>query len=115
MAAEVAPNLRTLGFQRVSHLGVDFLTKRGPHADLLKGDRPSSILYTVGKYRPGETVEQWRAEGHCEKIMTGDIIDKVPQYTITEMVSNVRATKELSNGGDLGKVSKVSDRACNLF
>jgi len=49
----------------------------------------------VGKYKPGETVEQWRAEGYCHDLALYELIDHVAHRTITEMIASVRASKEM--------------------
>ena len=41
--------------------------KRGIGSDAMLGC-PVSILYVEGKYMPGDSIEQWRAEGNVEEI-----------------------------------------------
>ena len=107
-----APNLRTVNIQRISSDWVGFVTKRAtasapcPYAN----SNPVSLLYTVGKYKPGETVEQWRAEGSCVPMELGTILDRVPHYSIAETVATVRLIAEKSGGdGDA-----VSDRRTSM-
>ena len=45
------PALKTVGFQRVSEDGIDFMTAK--HSHNLDGV-PVSICYTAGQYPPGE-------------------------------------------------------------
>lgn len=98
-----APILRTVNFQRVSEKGIDFVMKnRGYASDLLfVKDQRMSFLYTLGKYLPGQTVQQWRAHGLCEPIRLKEIIDRVPNFTIVEMVASVRANKEGDSREDM--------------
>jgi hypothetical protein len=97
------PNLRTVGVQRVSNAGIDFVMKKGSGTcDSLANGRPLSILHLQGRYMPGETAEQWRGEGYCERmpVLQEDILKKLPSYTVVSMV----ASKRLEN-------EKVSDDA----
>ena len=79
-----------------------FVTKRAaaaapcPYAN----SNPVSLLYTVGKYKPGETVEQWRAEGSCVPMELRTILDRVPHYSIAETVATVRLIAEKSGAGE---------------
>jgi hypothetical protein len=44
---------------------------------------------------PGETAEQWRGEGYCERmVLTKEMLDKLPSYTITSMVASKRLELE---------------------
>jgi len=90
-----APILRTVNFQRVSSNGVDFIMKNRGH-DLLfvKDHQYVSFLYTEGKYLPGQTVQQWRAQGVCHPIRLEEVLQCAPASTICEMVASVRASKE---------------------
>jgi hypothetical protein len=47
---------------------------------------------------PGETAEQWRGEGSCERVPLQDFMDRLPHYTITAMVSSKRIEKEKAKG-----------------
>eukprot|EP00563_Minutocellus_polymorphus_P017397 CAMPEP_0197716650 /NCGR_PEP_ID=MMETSP1434-20131217/1463_1 /TAXON_ID=265543 /ORGANISM="Minutocellus polymorphus, Strain CCMP3303" /LENGTH=270 /DNA_ID=CAMNT_0043301041 /DNA_START=52 /DNA_END=864 /DNA_ORIENTATION=+ len=116
-----APNLRTVNIQRISSDGVGFVTKRAaasascPYAN----SNPISFLYTVGKYKPGETVEQWRAEGSCVPMELGTILDRVPHYSIAETVATARLIAEKSavggNGdGAAGGTVHVSDHRTSM-
>lgn len=62
-----APALKTVGFQRVSEEGIDFMTAK--HAQNLDG-LAVSICYTAGAYPPeeGSKCSQWRIEGTCKGI-----------------------------------------------
>jgi len=108
-----APNLRTINIARINTDGILFTTKLSqtscPYANL----NPVSFLYTVGKYKPGETIEQWRAEGACAPMDLGIIIDKVPNYAVAETVASIRLAKEkaaaaASAGGNGGSAEAVS-------
>jgi hypothetical protein len=81
--------------QRVSPEGIDFVMKKGSGTcDALAGGRPISILHLQGRYMPGETAEQWRGEGFCERLPLDDLLERLPHYTITAMVSSKRIEKE---------------------
>jgi len=89
------PNLRTVGVQRVSEEGIDFVMKKGSGTcDSLASGRPLAILHLQGRYLPGETAEQWRGEGHCERLPLNDLMDLLPHYTVASMVSSKRIEKE---------------------
>lgn len=63
--------------------------------DSLADGRPLSILHLQGRYMPGETAEQWRGEGYCQRmVLTEDLLNKLPSYTITSMVASKRMEKE---------------------
>ena len=90
-----APNLRTVGIQKVGPSGVDFVTKAGSKiAETLAQEQPVSILNVQGKYKPGESATQWRGDGHCEKIPLEDLLLCLPHYTITGMVVSKRIEQE---------------------
>ena len=69
--------------------GIDFVTKK--RSNLVKSQKPLSLLYVDGRYHAGEVVMQWRAEGICEEIELLSVINKIPSYTRTEMVASSRA------------------------
>jgi hypothetical protein len=107
-----APNLRTVGIQRVSPGGIDFVTKRGSKiAESLALEQPVAVLYAEGKYVPGESAEQWRGEGHCEKLPLMDVLHCLPHYTVTGMLVSKRIEQEnLDHITDLhDNVSAVSN------
>jgi hypothetical protein len=62
--------------------------------DDLRDGRPMSMLHLQGRYMPGETAEQWRGEGFCEVTPLNEILDQLPNYTVTAMVSSKRMEKE---------------------
>ena len=81
------PNLRTVGIQRVGPAGIDFVMKKGcKTSQSLAMEQPLSVLYTQGKYVPGQKAEQWRGEGHCQTIDLEEVLHCLPHYTITGMV-----------------------------
>jgi len=92
--SSMPPVLRTVNLQRVSSDGIDFIIKKGVGSVLLSESRPTSILFKVGHFSPGEDVEQWRADGHCQKLDLHDIFDVVSHSTIVGMVASKRAAKE---------------------
>jgi hypothetical protein len=76
--------------------GIDFVMKKGSGTcDSLAAGRPLSILHLQGRYMPGETAEQWRGEGYCERMpLTEAMLEKLPSYTITAMIASKRLEKE---------------------
>jgi hypothetical protein len=81
--------------QRVSPEGIDFVMKKGSGTcDSLADGRPLAILHLQGRYMPGETAEQWRGEGICERLPLDDLMDLLPHYTVASMVSSKRIEKE---------------------
>jgi hypothetical protein len=99
----VAPNLRTVGIQRVSPAGIDFVMKKGcKTSEALAMEQPLSMLFTQGKYVPGQKAEQWRGEGRCVTIDLEEILHCLPHYTITGMVVSKKIEKEgLEKNDDL--------------
>mmetsp|Transcript_18655 Transcript_18655/g.45054 ORF Transcript_18655/g.45054 Transcript_18655/m.45054 type:complete len:271 (+) Transcript_18655:91-903(+) len=101
------PNLRTVGVQRISDAGIDFVMKKGSGTcDSLAEGRPLSFLHLQGRYMPGETAEQWRGEGVCERmpVLEEDILKKLPSYTVVSMVASKRLENEKA-----GTVEAASD------
>lgn len=93
-----APSLRTIGIERISDAGIDFVMKRtSPTARSIEAGLPVSILYSQGKYLPGESTEQWRGEGHCELLPLPEILDLVPSFTMVSMVGSQRAVNTAQN------------------
>ena len=43
---------------------------------------------------PGETAEQWRGEGTCERLPLDELMDLLPHYTVAAMVSSKRIETE---------------------
>ena len=92
------PNLRTIGIERVSSEGVDFVMKRGSAtAKSVAAGRPVAFLHAQGKMLPGEHSEQWRGEGHCHELPLDSVIELVPHYTLTSMVGSKRMALELAS------------------
>lgn len=97
-----APNLRTVGIQKVSPAGIDFVMKKAGLGNIIgtmsddttDTEQPVSILYSQGKYKAGNTAEQWRGDGLLEKIPLSDILHCLPHYTVTGMVVSKRMEKE---------------------
>ena len=97
------PNLRTVGVQRISDAGIDFVMKKGSGTcDSLAQGRPLSFLHLQGRYMPGETAEQWRGEGVCERmpVLQEDILKKLPSYTVVSMVASKRLENEKGGTGE---------------
>ena len=87
--------MRTVGVQRVSPDGIDFVMKKGSGTcDSLAAGRPIAILHLQGRYLPGESAEQWRGEGSCERLPLDDLMHLLPHYTIASMVSSKRIELE---------------------
>jgi hypothetical protein len=59
--------------------------------------QPLAVLFSQGKYVPGQSAEQWRGEGQCVKIPLTDILHCVPRYTVTGMLVSKRIEKEFSD------------------
>ena len=90
-----APSLRTVGIERVSSAGIDFVMKRNHKtAELLVKGHPISFLHTQGKHLPGERAEQWRGEGNCVALELSDVLDLIPHFTLTSMVASRRLKLE---------------------
>lgn len=89
------------------------MKNRGHSSDLLFVDDNQyvSFLYTEGKYLPGQTVQQWRAQGVCSPIRLVEVLQYAPTSTIVEMVASVRANKEgdESHGKDDMDASHILD------
>ena len=86
------PNLRTVNIIRVTDDGIDFVQKKHSKDGLT--NKPVSCLYSIGKYKCGEKMEQWRAEGYCEKFPLSEIIENVPNYSKVGMVAATRKESE---------------------
>ena len=91
-----------MNFQRITNEGIDFISKTKP-SSIFSDKKPVSFLYTIGQYVPGQVVFQWRANGFCEKIDLGEILSRVPEYSITEIVASVRARKERNSWSEVRK------------
>lgn len=102
----MAPDLRTVGLQQVTKHGIDYVTRKHDSPSS-SPPPPQSILYTMGKYKPGETMEQWRSEGFSQEIKLDEILDCLPHYTIVEMLASQRGRLELQ---DEMKDKPVNDR-----
>lgn len=101
------PSLRTIGVERISSAGVDFVMKRGHKtAHLLLQGCPISFLHTQGRHLPGETSEQWRGEGRCEELKLVDVLDLIPHFTLTSMVGSRRLKMEKTKSDGLEEMTK---------
>ena len=93
-----APALKTVGFQRVSEEGIDFMTAK--HAQNLDG-LAVSICYTAGAYPPeeGSKCSQWRIEGTCKAIDADQLCAK--PGSLAQVLSSAawRQDKEADEAG----------------
>jgi hypothetical protein len=88
---EQAPNLRTISIERITPAGIDFVLKSTSPASIsASAALPVSIKYQEGKFLPGQSAEQWRGEGYCEKIPLAEIVELIPLYTATSMIASCR-------------------------
>lgn len=100
------PNVRTVGIERITTAGIDFVLKRGsPTAESVANGHPVAIMHQKGHFLPGESAEQWRGEGHCDRLALGDILDLIPNFTVTSMVASSRFAAE---GDDATGKERVS-------
>mmetsp|Transcript_25596 Transcript_25596/g.70656 ORF Transcript_25596/g.70656 Transcript_25596/m.70656 type:complete len:241 (+) Transcript_25596:84-806(+) len=88
------PSVRTIGFQRVSEAGLDWLTRR--KSSLV--DEAVAICYTAGVYPPpaGESCEQWRAEGQLAEIPIVEALKTAPRGSLAQIL----AVGRISEGRD---------------
>lgn len=114
------PNLRTVGIERITQAGIDFVIKQGSGvADSLSRGQEMSFLHTQGLFLPGQSAEQWRGEGHCLVLPLGEVLDEVPHFIITSMVGSKRIADESTTGwpvdeppvGDPNSRSSVENRS----
>jgi hypothetical protein len=89
------PNCRTVGIERITNAGIDFVMKQGSGtAQSVAGGTPVALLHQQGKFLPGEHAEQWRGEGVCNTIDLGHVLDLIPHFTVTSMVASSRIAAE---------------------
>jgi hypothetical protein len=94
-----APNLRTVGIERITPSGIDFVVKRGSTvADALTRGQELSFLYTQGLFLPGQSAEQMRGEGLCLALALPEVIAEIPHFVITSMVGSKRIAREGRKG-----------------
>ncbi|CAB9527171.1 expressed unknown protein [Seminavis robusta] len=109
--SDAAPNLRTIGIQRVSPAGIDFVMKKGcKTATAIAEEHPLAILYSQGKYAPGQSAEQWRGEGVCKSLPLQELLDVLPHYTLTGMLVSKRIEKEALEADDDSRGDVSVDR-----
>jgi len=63
------------------------MKKNHPAVQVLENGKPVSFLHMQGKFMPCEKAEQWRGEGSCAPIPLSQVLDLIPHFTITSMVS----------------------------
>lgn len=97
------PILKTVNFQRVSSDGIDFVTRNTPGSTLF-GEKVS-FLYNQGKYKPGEKVNQWRADGTVQSIPLEWLLSHIPDHTICEMVATMRVMQEWNEPAKMNRLS----------
>lgn len=106
--------MRTIGIERVSRAGIDFVLKRGsPTSDSVASGRPVAILHQQGRFLPGESAEQWRGEGRCDELKLGDVLDLIPHHVVTSIVASSRISAEKSaaagkEGVSVGRLAMLS-------
>jgi hypothetical protein len=107
--ARQAPNLRTVGIERVTPAGLDFVIKRGTGvAQVLAEGQAMSFLHTQGLFLPGQSAEQWRGEGSCVVLPLSEVLDQVPHFVITSMVGSKRIAAERTGGWPVDEDSAAS-------
>jgi len=114
---ELPPSTRTVNFLRVSEEGIYFCSKNKATsaACVSSDDKPVSFLYTEGKYRPGENIVQYRANGTCQRVPLDEkLLSIIPEYTITEIVASKKARLEAATSSEIrlsieGKQSRFTE------
>jgi len=78
------PVVRTIGFQRISEAGLDWLTRRKSQAV-----KPVALCYTAGVYPPppGESCEQWRAEGSLVELPVAEALKTAPMGSFAQILA----------------------------
>ena len=86
--AEAPPLLKTVGFQRVCSLGIDFLVRRNP-GSLSESRFPGSFCWVEGTYPPatGGLCEQWRGEGVAEEIDISEVRATAPLRSFAQILA----------------------------
>jgi hypothetical protein len=93
-----APNVRTVGIERVTQAGIDFVVKRGSKVtEVLSKGQELAFLHTQGQFLPGQSAEQWRGEGKCVTLPLTEVLDEVPHFVITSMVGSNRIAAQNGN------------------
>lgn len=91
--------MRTVGIERITPSGIDFVVKRGSTvADALSRGQELSFLYTQGLFLPGQSAEQMRGEGLCLALPLAEVIAEIPHFVITSMVGSTRIAAEGRKG-----------------
>mmetsp|Transcript_50578 Transcript_50578/g.122062 ORF Transcript_50578/g.122062 Transcript_50578/m.122062 type:complete len:329 (-) Transcript_50578:1474-2460(-) len=105
-ATAIVPSVRTIGFQRITRDGMDWLTKIPSSSDSVgAGDNepsalgPVAICYSHGTYPPpdGGSCEQWRAEGIPIQLDSALAWHTAPRASLAQMVASQRCW---ANGRD---------------
>ncbi len=99
------PKVRTIGFQRVSASGIDYVVLRrrpGARPTLDKGSDAAAIVHVAGVYPspPGETCEQWRAEGRVSSIPVENMFETVPLWSLAQVLAVERAEVAAGRSAD---------------
>ena len=95
------PTVRTIGFQRISEKGIDWLTPRKKNQQQNDNDDEVALSYTMGIYPPpsGQTCEQWRAEGKPYEISISEVLETAPIGSFAQIlaVGRVKKNKNINN------------------
>lgn len=94
-----APNLRTVGIERISQAGIDFVVKRDSViSEAMNQGQGLAFLHTQGLFLPGQSAEQWRGEGQCLALPLSEVISEVPHFVLTSMLGSKRIAEERTAG-----------------
>ena len=111
------PRVRTVGFQRVSECGLDYLMKR-PDPAISRYSDEVAINYTYGGYPPpeGDVCEQWRAEGVAVEIAVENILGTAPLGSFAQIVVCAHAAPDAAwadaDGGGGARAMLADAAAC---
>ena len=110
-----APMLKTVGFQRVSELGVDFLVRRSPDSgggNATVTTFVGAFCYVEGAYPPveGAVCEQWRGEGVAEEIPVSAIRATAPLPSFAQILACSARGDEGGGEGGGGQRPTLGDR-----
>ena len=84
------PTIKTVGFQRVTAKGIEFLVRRRSDAPALASGRfPASLCYYEGEYPPttGGVCSQWRAEGTAVEVDLRGVLDTAPLSSFAQIIA----------------------------
>mmetsp|Transcript_3626 Transcript_3626/g.4156 ORF Transcript_3626/g.4156 Transcript_3626/m.4156 type:complete len:225 (-) Transcript_3626:228-902(-) len=80
------PDIKTVGFLRITEAGPEFLLKRKPSSTK---EFAASLCYVEGQFPPkeGETCEQWRIEGTATEIDPDIALQTAPVSSFAQIIS----------------------------